>query len=346
MKKLFRVLTLGVACALLAGCANNGSSAKDGGSKDEGYSTTVLKDADYDAYTVAGPFASNVEGKAVDWKYTEQGEMKATSLAELAKISEPMAKTLKDKKLKGLYVYEGALIGCTQVGHAGWNADAMKNGEKIQLDGGYCVKAIACTLDDLTGGYLATQWIQDPHTACVENLTPDTYFVPVWQEAADENGFAWNSNPVCIGGAGKYTIVVASYDATVDETKVDSYNFAMGLIKTEAKEEFVPAEHDHYRLVGSINGWNKDDTAEAVQFSAEGVLSYTFAADDEFKVISALTDGTGSWDGAFGFSAESLGEGVEATDFVDAGGNFKVVTAGTYRLSVADGALTISRSVA
>jgi hypothetical protein len=204
-------------------------------------------------------------------------------------------------------------------------------------------KAIGCTLDDLTGGYLSTQWTPDPHTACVENLTPKTFFVPTWVEAADDNGFAWNSNPVCIGGAGKYTIVVASYNATVDETKADSYNFAMGLVKTEEKEEFVPAAHDHYRLVGSINSWNKDDTAAGVQFSAEGVLSYTFAADDEFKVISALTDGTGTWDGAFGFSADSLGEGVAATDFEDNGGNFKVVTAGAYTLTVANGALKISK---
>ena len=45
----------------------------------------------------------------------------------------------------------------------------------------------------------------------------------------------------------------------------------------------------------------------------------------------------------FGFSAESLGEGVAATDFVDNGGNFKVVTAGTYTLTVANGALKISK---
>ena len=309
----------------------------------ESYSTEVLKDADYDAYTVAGPFASHTEGKAVEWNYTEQGEMTAASLADVNKVSPAIAKTLKGKKLKGLYIYEGALIGCTQIGFAGWNTDAMKGGEKVTLDGGYCVKAIACTKDDLTGGYLSAQWTPDPHTACVENLTPDTYFVPTWQEAADDNGFAWNSNPVCIGGAGEYTIVVAAYDATPDESKVDSYNFAMGLVKTADKEAFVPAAHDHYRLVGSINGWNKDDTAANLQFSAEGVLSYTFAADDEFKVISALTDTTGSWDGALGFSAEALGTGVAEGDLVDAGGNFKVVTAGAYTLTVANGALVITK---
>ena len=331
MKKLSTALVLFGCLLALAACGAQ-----------ESYSTDVLKDEDYDAFTVAGPFASHTEGKAVDWKYTEQGEMKAASLADVAKVSKSMAKTLKGKELKGLYIYEGALIGCTQLGFAGWNTDAMKGGEKISLDGGYCVKAIGCTADDLTGGYLASQWIPDPHTACVENLTPETFFVPTWQETADENGFAWNSNPVCIGGAGVYTIVVASYNASPDESKVDSYNFAMGLVKTEDKEAFVPAAHDHYRLVGSINTWNKDDTAANLQFSAEGVLSYTFAADDEFKVISALTDGTGSWDGALGFSAESLSAAC-ASDFVDNGGNFKVVTAGTYTLTVASGALTISK---
>ena len=309
----------------------------------ESYSKDVVKDADYDAFTVAGAFGSHTEGKAVEWNYTEQGAMTAASLADVAKVSKDIAKTLKGKELKGLYIYEGALIGCTQVGFAGWNTDAMKGGEKVALDGGYCVKAIACTKDDLTGGYLSAQWIPDPHTACVENLTPDTFFVPTWKEAADENGFAWNSNPVCIGGAGQYTIVVASYKGSPDESKTDSYNFAMGLVKTAEKEAFVPAAHDHYRLVGSINGWNKDDTDAKVQFSALGVLTYTFAADDEFKVISALTDGTGTWDGAFGYAETSLGLNVTANDLVDNGGNFKVVTAGTYTLTVALGALVISK---
>lgn len=332
MKKLSTALVLFGCLLALAACGGN-----------ESFSTEVIKDADYDAYTVAGPFASHTEGKAVEWNYTEQGAMTAASLADVAKVSKSIASTLKGKDLKGLYLYEGALIGCTQIGFAGWNTNALKGGEVVSLDGGYCVKAIACTLDDLTGGYLSSQWIPDPHTACVENLTPDTFFVPTWSETADENGFAWNSNPVCIGGAGEYTIVLAAYNSTPDESKVDSYNFAMGLVKTAEKEAFVPAAHDHYRLVGSINEWNKDDTAAAVQFNAAGELSYTFAANDEFKVISALTDGTGTWDGAFGYADTAIGTGVAAGDLVDNGGNFKVVTAGTYNLKVADGALVISK---
>ena len=333
MKKLSTALVFFGCLVALAACGAQ-----------ESYSKDVIKDEDYDVFTVAGAFGSHTEGKAVEWNYTEQGEMKAASLDDVSKVSKDMAKTLNGKKLKGLYIYEGALIGCTQVGHAGWATNAKKDGQVISLDGGYCVKAIGCTEDDLTGGYLSTQWAPDPHTACVENLTPSTFFVPTWAETADADGFAWNSNPVCIGGAGEYTIVVASYDATVDESKTDSYNFAMGLVKTAEKEEFVPAEHDHYRLVGSINGWNKDDTADGVQFNKEnGTLTYTFAADDEFKVISALTDGTGTWDGAFGFSADALGTGVAEGDFVDNGGNFKVVTAGQYTLTVADGALKITK---
>lgn len=330
MKKLSTALAVFGCVLALAACGGK-----------ESYSKEVIKDADYDAYTVAGAFASHTEGKAVEWNYTEQGAMTVASLADVAEVSESMAKTLKGKDLKGLYIYKGALIGCTQVGFAGWNTDAMKDGQKITLDGGYCVKAIACTADDLTGGYLSAQWLPDPHTACVENLTPDTFFVPTWKEAADENGFAWNSNPVCIGGAGEYTIVVAAYKGTPDESKVDSYNFAMGLVKTAEKEAFVPAAHDHYRLVGSINSWNKDDTAEALQFSAAGVLEYTFEADAQFKVISALTDGTGTWDGAFGYNAVSAA--AVLTDIVDADGNFKVVTAGKYTLTVAAGVLVITK---
>ena len=330
MKKLSTALAVFGCVLALAACGGK-----------ESYSKEVIKDADYDAYTVAGAFASHTEGKAVEWNYTEQGAMTVASLADVAEVSESMAKTLKGKDLKGLYIYKGALIGCTQTGFAGWNTNALKNGEVVSLDGGYCVKAIACTADDLTGGYLSAQWIPDPHTACVENLTPDTFFVPTWQEAEDDNHFSWSSNPVCIGGAGEYTIVVAAYKATPDESKTNSYNFAMGLVKTAEKEAFVPAAHDHYRLVGSINSWNKDDTAEALQFSAAGVLEYTFEADAQFKVISALTDGTGTWDGAFGYNAVSAA--AVLTDIVDADGNFKVVTAGKYTLTVAAGVLVITK---
>ena len=92
MKKLSTALVFFGCLFALAACGQ------------ESYSKDVLKDADYDAFTVAGAFASHTEGKAVEWNYTEQGAMTAASLADVAKVSKDMAKTLKGKKLKGLYI--------------------------------------------------------------------------------------------------------------------------------------------------------------------------------------------------------------------------------------------------
>ena len=69
MKKLSTALVFFGCLVALAACGAQ-----------ESYSKDVIKDEDYDAFTVAGAFGSHTEGKAVEWNYTEQGEMKAASL--------------------------------------------------------------------------------------------------------------------------------------------------------------------------------------------------------------------------------------------------------------------------
>lgn len=282
----------------------------------ETFSDEVLADPEGYAYTLAGTFGSHDEDhKAVDWKYTEQGAMEATSIAKVAEVSKDVARALAAKKeLVGLYMYKDAAFG--------W-ADAA----------GYDVKAIACELDDMTNTYLSKQWIPDPHTACVQNLTPDTLKVPHWVEEPDENGEAWNQNPRIIAGAGNYTIILAVYDVTVDENDPTKANYAMGAVLTEAKEENGFA---HYRLVGAVAeaNWDKDCKEAALQFSAEGELTYTFAAENEFQVIRAMKSGSGTWEGQIGASKAALAEGTPAANFDLSGGNIKVLVAGTYLLKV------------
>ncbi len=320
MKKnlLTTLLVLGCTFAMAAcGSKNNSSSS----SSEEPVAQT--------GYTVAGAFCSNDGETAVDWKYTEQGAMTKSSVDAVKEIDATVGAALEaNENLAEVYVYEGALFGCTEAGYAGWTANALIDGSVVTLDGGYAVKAIYCEFDEEDEVWLSSQWIPDPHTACVENLTTSTLFMPTWQEAQDENGFAWNSNPVVIGGAGEYTIIVAAYNVSVDETKTDQYNYGMALIKTEDKDEYVaPVITEHtYGIIGSFNSWASDivDLTE----ESDGVYSatYTMAAGDEWKVRA-----DDAWTTSWGYSAISS---PETDNYSDSSDNIKIITAGSYKVTL------------
>ena len=332
MKKnlLTTLLVLGCAFAMSA-CAGLGKKSSNESSKKEESQPTTSESQPVEAVealTVAGAFCSKDGEHTVDWKYTEQGAMTKSTVAAVKALNADVGAKLEAKTaLKDVFVYEGARFGCTEVGYAGWTAKALIDGEVETVDGGYAVKAIECTYDEEDGKWLSSQWIPDPHTACVENLTPASLFVPTWQETADENGFAWNDNPVVIGGAGVYTIVVARYTTAADESKTDAYNYAMALIKTQSEAEYVPApvtEHT-FGLIGSFNGWDGDVNLEKV---SDGVYetTYTFAANDEFKVRL-----DGAWATSWGYEAVTA---PDASLIADQGGNIKVLNAGALRVTL------------
>ena len=333
MKKnlLTTLLVLGCAFAMSA-CAGLGKKSSNESSKKEESQPTTSESQPVEAVealTVAGAFCSKDGEHTVDWKYTEQGAMTKSTVAAVKALNADVGAKLEAKTaLKDVFVYEGARFGCTEVGYAGWTAKALIDGEVETVDGGYAVKAIECTYDEEDGKWLSSQWIPDPHTACVENLTPATLFMPTWQEAEDENGFAWNSNPVVIGGAGKYNIVVARYTTSPDESKTDSYNYAMALVKVQAEEEYVPpvVEEHTFSLIGSFNSWGDDVDLDKV---SEGMYeaTYTFAENDEFKVRLDH-----AWATSWGY--ESVVE-PDATLIADNGGNIKVLGATTLKVALA-----------
>lgn len=329
MKKnlLTTLMVLGCALAMTA-CAGFGNKTNsEGGKSDPTSSGSDPTPQVQEALTVAGAFCSKDGEHAVDWKYTEQGAMTKSSVAEVKTLDATVGAKLEAKTaLKDVYVYQGAQFGCTEVGYAGWTAKALIDGEVQTVDGGYAVKAIECTFDEEDEKWLSSQWIPDPHTACVENLTPASLFVPTWQETADENGFAWNDNPVVIGGAGVYTIIVARYTTAADESKTDAYNYAMALIKTEAKEAYEPApvEEHTFGLIGSFNSWGGDVDMPKV---SDGVyeVTYAFAADDEFKVRL-----DGAWTQSWGYADVTS---PDASLIADNGGNIKVVASNNLKVT-------------
>ena len=284
------------------------------------------------AYTVAGQFMSKDGEHAVEWNYTEQGKMEESTVEAVKAIDPTLGAALEaNEKLEEVYVYEGALLGCTEGGYAGWTAKALVDGEVQEFDGGYAVKAIQCDFDYEDEKWLSSQWIPDPHTACAENLTPDTLFLPTWQEEADEHGFKWNDNPVCIGGAGEYTIVVAKYDVAADETKTDQYNYGMALVKTEGRDPYEPApilEHT-FGLIGNFEGNSWASDVAQFEKSSDGVyeLTYNIAADVEFKVRA-----DGAWTTSFGYGEISE---PDASLVADPGnGNIKAAKTATFQFTL------------
>ena len=209
MKKLIK---LGLSCfALLAMTACGGN----GGSK---YDETVLD------FAADSGLSMHAVGGWGEWAPNAGNKMTATSVAEVGKLNEALADKLAEKPVQYLFMMDITLTD------ASWGADndpwALKGGEKLQFKGGQTVKALRASYDAEGDVYDNDMWIPDPHKAHAESLTEDTLFIPTWQEAADEQGFEWSQNPVCIGEIGTYHFIVAQY-SVASTADVAGYGLAM-----------------------------------------------------------------------------------------------------------------------
>ena len=264
----------------------------------------------------------------------EASKMTATSVAEVAEYAQEVADVLKGKSIKYLYAGE-AVFGLND---AGWTANFLIGEDLYQANGSYAFKVARCLYDAAEDVYAEDQWIPDPKTANVESLTPDTYFVPVWQETPDRFGFSWGSNPVVIGGAGKYKMIVAQY-TDVSAAGVPGYGIAAVKLEDGAEnekaqkyvklEEFKPADHT-FGVVGSFaaSNWGNAGKDVAMTASADG-KSYSaevaLKAGDQFKVRA-----DGAW--KFGWAPSKAVEGV----FTLSGGNAVAAVDGTYIVTISN----------
>lgn len=245
MKKLM-ILALGLAAAGLAACGEKPTPTSN--SVPDKYSDKVLAISEGSVHAVGGYTADN-------WKAKEENKMTATSIKAVSELSTSVADKLLEKQLDYLYMKE-ITVG---VEENGGTEKCKKDGKIYIASQSYCVKALQATYDSEEETYIAGQWISDPKTAHAEALNENIFF-PTWTEEADEDGFAWNMNPVVIGGAGTYVQVVAKYKA-ISAPDVAGYGFAM--IKKSAAaegtaqkfEEYVAPSTDTYGLVGTMTGW-------------------------------------------------------------------------------------------
>ena len=264
----------------------------------------------------------------------EASKMTATSVAEVAEYAQEVADVLKGKSIKYLYAGE-AVFGLND---AGWTTNFLLGEDLYQANGSYVFKAARCLYDAAEDVYAEDQWIPDPHKANAESLTPDTFFLPVWQETPDRFGFSWTSNPVVIGGAGKYKMIVAQY-TDVSAAGVPGYGIAAVKLEDRSEdknakayvklEEFKPAEHT-FGVVGSFaaSNWGNAGKDVAMTPSADGKsfsAEVTLKAGDQFKVRA-----DGAW--KFDWAPSKAVEGV----FTLGGGNAVAAVDGTYVVTISN----------
>ena len=201
MKKLF---TIALSALMIVGAAACGTAS---------YDDTVLPAAGGVEYFAAGGWGDAVNG---NWSPKDENKMTATSVAEVAKIDEAVAKKLAKKNLDFLYMKEVTLDD-----NNGNKDKALVNGEVKEFSQGHALKAIGATKNS-EGTYTVTNWVNNPgdsFNAHAEALT-DNIFIGPFQQTPDENGFDWNSNPVVTSEAGTYTFVLAKYKEVSSATVV------------------------------------------------------------------------------------------------------------------------------
>ncbi len=270
MNKLFRVLTLGVACVLLASCGGQPAGGND--------ESKVLEDKTYESFNVFGnnKVVQGEEDVDNDWAVKEFNGMTAISLKDAKSLNADLGAQLAKKDIKGLYKFEGLVLGTKD---AGWQADALKGGEKVKVNGSYCFKACGCDKNE------DEEWVKTCHFPSAEchgeSLTPATLFITDNMSADAVDGFDHNSNPVALE-AGVYTVVLATYKTAVGEKGIQC---GLGLVKTAERDPLPAAEAYAVTKVGAIgvNGdWENDVvlTQDGNKFDGE----ITLTAKGEFKV--------------------------------------------------------------
>ncbi len=285
---------------------------------DEGHNAWVA----HGQYLLADGTENSWNGK--DPALYEASSLTAIALEDVKAIDENLYNALAAKEVKYLYAID-LIFGTND---AGWTTNFLKDGKLFRANGSYAFKVCPCLIDE--GVYSEDGWIPDAKVANAESLTPDTLFMPAWQEEKDENGFDWTCNPVVTGGAGLYTLVIAQY---TNASSPEQAGYGIGLVLKEAKEgaeyeeilEYIPADHT-YGIIGGFEGsdWGTD---VAMEEAGENTWTgeVTLKAGDEFKVRA-----DGAWDYSWG---------------TEDGGNCTAEADGTYVVTItfdADGNATVT----
>ena len=167
-----------------------------------------------------------LENAAKDYYATGQWngwDTKVDGKMEAIKLSDPRVASIVEalEGVKFLYLLEATL----PAEDAGWAVNYIIDGVNTTLNGNLTVKVIRTMAGDPD---TRDWWAQSPESGQINNLTPDTLFMPEFvenattsnvvgegEEAVTYTSGAWNDNPAALE-AGSYLIVFAEFN---DNTK-------------------------------------------------------------------------------------------------------------------------------
>lgn len=310
MKKIIKMLLMAF---MITGCefnivlpqGNNNSKTSSSSISSDNYvieEDKVLVDESCDGWLSRGEHIAN--GITTSWEYNTNDfdalKMKPVSFKDVKKISEDVASSLSNRKLKHLYtstIEFGAI-------ESSWTCKALVNGEAKTLNGNYSFKVTKVDIVE-NNEHFTTMWIPDFYNVNCETLTPDTLFMPSFQEELSEYDKA-----VCIGGKGVYQLIAAEYYVDQDS---EVSEFGLALVKHDTEDSLNERERHHKVLsnsseyIASANNHQEKPNQQYVNSSFEEyelLLSYAaliqmganlylderFVMSDEFITLDISND--------------------------------------------------------
>lgn len=196
-------------------------SNSSSGQEESNYDTTIRERVD-------GQYMFAVGGDpTLGWEPSDELLMSPTSIDEVSKVSEDVADVLQAKERNIDYLYMKTITLGTST--ANWTAPIIINDYKYSIDGALTFKAVSATYDEEEQIYQTQTWCPSD-MSFVENLTPETYFMPDWEEECDYYQMnCYSDNPVSYE-PGEYVLVVAGYDSFASK---NNYSEAMALIRID-----------------------------------------------------------------------------------------------------------------
>lgn len=182
-----------------------------GGQEEDDYDTAVRALEEGDMYVMGGD-------PTIGWDFINPSKelfMKASSINDVSKFSTDLADTLQAKKDKITHLYTKTVtIGTDE---AGWTNPLVINGYKYTVDGALTIKACSGIYDEGEEQYTNTTWYPDVNGQKIENLSPNTLYMPEWGTDTDAYGIDGNGNPVAYE-PGEYVLVMVGYNTAASLT--------------------------------------------------------------------------------------------------------------------------------
>ena len=194
----------------------------EGGGEDEGYDETARQLGENEYMFIQGGEPE------LSWTIDESLMMYSSTIAAVSIYSTDIADKLQADKDNIDFIYSKQVTLGTD--KATWNSPIVIGYYKYMVNGSLTVKA-RTGIKTGEGTYEHSEWYPGPGTNRMENLSPNTLFMPGWYSDADAYGISWGDNPTAYE-PGIYAFIVVGYGES-DE----GYAGGMALVKLSDYDE-------------------------------------------------------------------------------------------------------------